>query len=258
MSRLKIACIQFNPVWKEVDSNLLSLTHRLEKIPTDTDLIILPEMFSSGFVTDPETLIGQDDKKTLGWMISMAKARNVTITGSYIAVQGDKFRNRLAWVNPDGQASFYDKKHLFTYAGEDKGFDSGDKKIFPKIDNWTFQPLICYDLRFPVWSRNTSGYDVLVYVANWPITRREAWLALLRARAIENQCFCIGVNRSGTDGNGLEYSGDTVAFDFEGNQLGHLDSDETLMILNLDKEGLISFRSKFPFLADRDKFSFQD
>lgn len=253
MSKLKIACIQFNPKWKEVKSNLIALSYLLDKVPVNTDLIILPEMFSTGFDTDPDSLV-QTGEETLDWMISTAKHRNATITGSYIAKSGQNFLNRLGWVSPNGDASFYDKRHLFSYAGEHKRFESGDVKIFPQIKEWTLQPLICYDLRFPVWSRNTNDYDIAIYVANWPKVRREAWLALLRARAIENQCYCIGVNRSGKDGNKLEYSGDTVVFDFEGNQMDALGPEELILNIELDKNELMSFRSRLPFLEDRDEF----
>lgn len=249
---LNIALLQEDLVWEDPSAN-----HRLAEsyFTADspaTDLIVLPEMFSSGFTRDfSET----PPYPSLSWMKELAANRNCTVYGSVAVTEDSAAYNRGFWVNPDGSFQQYDKRHLFTYGKEHLSFQPGSTLLHTGIGPWYFRPLICYDLRFPVWSRNVKPhYDVLIYIASWPAVRKEAWKALLKARAIENQCYVIGVNRLGTDGYGLEYSGDSCVIDFKGELLLDAAARKGRFDVTLPWQDLHDFRQKFPFLEDADKW----
>ena len=218
-----------------------------------TDLIILPEMFTTGFSMDT-SFAEKFDGVTINWLLHQASKINASIVGSIMVQEKDKFYNRLVVVQPNGLISKYDKKHLFSFGSENNFFTAGQKRLEILINGWKVCPLVCYDLRFPVWSRNTSGYDLLIYVASWPAARSFAWKSLLTARAIENQCYVAGVNRIGKDGNGLIYNGDSVCLDFTGDALLSFEGDESVQTVILNKKDQNDFRDRFPFLKDQDQF----
>jgi len=212
-------------------------------------------MFTTGFSMNAAGLAEQMDGPTVHWMQQQARAKQAAVTGSFIFGKDGEYFNRLVFVQPSGEYVTYDKKHLFTLAGEHKFYQPGSKLVSVEWKGWTIRPLICYDLRFPVWSRNTDGYDFLLYVANWPDKRREAWMSLLKARAIENQAYCVGINRVGTDEKGHYYSGDSSLYDYSGRLLTRLTDQETVVTLTLDKKKQQAFRQKLDFLADQDMFT---
>lgn len=252
---LKTTLIQSELHWEDKEANLTMFSQKIQEIKDKTDLIILPEMFSTGFSMHPKNLAEPTDGKTLQWMVAHSRKYNTAITGSVIISEDNKFYNRMFFVFPDGTAQFYDKRHTFTYAGEDEFYAQGTDRLIVEYKGWKICPLICYDLRFPVWSRNTEDYDLLIYVANWPKVRSVAWETLLRARAIENMCYCIGVNRVGTDGNNHEYIGHSVVYDVLGNQISAGDPDEFTETVALSKEQIAKDRKRFGFLNDRDAFA---
>jgi omega-amidase len=238
-------------VWETPQANhtLLEKFFQAER----TDLIVLPEMFSTGFTRN---FAEQAPPPSLAWMKKLAAQEDAAVYGSIAWDEsGEKF-NRGTWVLPDGKYLKYDKKHLFSYGKEQEFFLPGDAVVQIPYSGWNIRPLICYDLRFPVWSRNVAPYyDILIYIASWPEARREAWISLLKARAIENQCYVIGVNRIGTDGYGLAYSGDSCIFDFSGKELLHAGSQVGRFDQTLDLQELQDFRLKYPFLNDADPFT---
>ncbi len=267
MSDFKITIIQSNLFWEDIDKNLELFSKKISSIKETTDLIILPEMFSTGFTMNAKTCSEEMNGKTIGWLRSKAKEKNCVITGSIIIRSespspsergwGEAFHNRLIWMRPDGTFNMYDKRHLFSLADEQKTYTAGNKKIIPEINGWKICPLICFDLRFPVWSRRTKkeDYDLLIYVANWPDKRIHAWRQLLVARAIENQCYVAGVNRIGDDGNAMHHSGYSAVTDFKGEQLSQTKPDEeSVETISLDKKSLLDFRKHFPFADDADNF----
>lgn len=221
----------------------------------ETDLIVLPEMFTTGFSMNAKKLAEPNDGDSLNWMISEARKHNCAITGSVIISENDKFYNRLFFVLPDGTYEKYDKKHTFTLAKENETYTAGKERLIVNYKGWKICPLICYDLRFPVWSRNTEDYDVLIYLANWPKVRTVAWDTLLRARAIENMSYCVGVNRVGFDGNDHEYVGHSAVYDVLGKQVSPSAFDEFIETVTLSKEHIESNRKHLQFLNDRDKFT---
>lgn len=249
---LNISLLQEDLVWEDPPANHRLAGDYFTAASPSTDLIILPEMFSSGFTRDfSET----EPYPSLSWMKALAAARSCAVYGSVAVTDGSAAYNRGFWVNPDGRFEHYDKRHLFTYGKEHLNFQPGSTLLHTGIANWTFRPLICYDLRFPVWSRNTRPhYDVLIYIASWPAVRKDAWKALLKARAIENQCYVIGVNRLGTDGYGLEYSGDSCVIDFKGDLLLDAGDRKGRFDFSLSYPELQDFRQKFPFLEDADEW----
>lgn len=257
MEDLKITILQSGLFWENCEQNLEQFSKKISLIREQTDLIILPEMFTTGFSMQPEKLAESMTGKTVKWMKEHAHKKQCVITGSFICEENRKFYNRLVWMKPDGTYSTYDKSHLFSMADEDKHYSGGNKKIIEKIKGWKICPLICYDLRFPVWSRNTRSntYDVLIYVANWPEKRSFPWKTLLLARAIENQCYVVGVNRVGNDGNEISYSGDSSVINFKGEIISktrpHAEFIETI---SLNYSGLDEFRKQFPVLDDGDDF----
>lgn len=245
------------------------LEEKISSIKEKTEVVILPEMFSTGFSMKPEQLAETMDGETVQWMKKTAAANKIILTGSLIIkenfpspserVGGEVYYNRLIWMLPNGQYGFYDKRHRFAFAGEDKHYTAGAKRLIAAVKGWKINLQVCYDLRFPVWARQQSQpegpeYDILLYVANWPERRSHAWKTLLQARAIENQCYVIGVNRVGNDGNGIYHSGDSMIIDPMGELLYTKKDDEDIFTIALDKEHLISVREKLPFLKDADRF----
>lgn len=252
---LKVTLIQSKLHWEQVDANLNMFSEKIDSIAETTDLIILPEMFSTGFSMNASTLAEETNGKTLNWMISEAKKSNAALTGSVIISENNTFYNRLFFVFPNGEYKMYDKKHTFTLAGEHKTYSKGTKRLVVDYKGWKICPLVCYDLRFPVWARNTVDYDVLLYVANWPKKRVAAWDALLKARAIENMSYCVGVNRIGLDGNNHEYSGHSAVYDVLGELISTKELEtEFTQTLTLTKEHVNSTRDQLRFLQDRDLF----
>jgi len=255
-NQLKVALIQSNLVWENPIQNRINLRDKIETISEAVDLIVLPEMFTTGFTMNPEDLAESMDGVTVKWMMHIAKEKKSAIIGSCIIKENEKFYNRLLCVEPNGKVNSYDKKHTFTLAGEHKIYDAGKQSLIVNYEGWKIKPLVCYDLRFPVWARNTEDYDVLLYVANWPKVRISAWDTLLKARAIENMSYCIGVNRVGMDANNYEYSGHSAAYDVLGNRLDTIPYDkEAIEIITLDKMQISKYREKLAFLKDRDAFN---
>ena len=251
---LRISFIQTELSWENPPVNRQHFSKKIAELP-ETDLIVLPEMFPTGFSMNSKILAEKPHGETLVWMRETAKSKNAAIVGSVIVSEEEKYFNRLYFVFPDGNFKTYDKKHLFTFADEHKSYSPGNKKLIVEYKGWKICPLVCYDLRFPVWSRNVENYDLLLYVANWPKPRTQAWDVLLKARAIENLSYVIGVNRIGKDGNGHEYSGHSAAYDMLGNQISRQDFEsEFSETIPLDRTVLLETRKKFAFLNDRDKF----
>ena len=220
----------------------------------EVDLIVLPEMFSSGFTMNPKAVAETMNDETIAWLQHLAKAKDCAITGSLVIEENGKYYNRLVFVYPNGELKTYDKRHLFTLAGEDKVYTAGKEKLIIEYKGFRICPLICYDLRFPVFARNVEDYDVLLYVANWPKPRINAWDILLKARAVENMSYAIGVNRIGMDENELEYVGHSQAVDFLGNYLLEAQETDGVFIVELDKEKLLETKNKLAFLEDKDQF----
>lgn len=255
MSAVKVSLLQTTLYWQDSEANLAHFSALLAKLEP-VDLVVLPEMFSSGFSMQSAEIAEQEPGPGLTWLTEQAKALNAAITGS-LAVKtttGD-YVNRLYFVSPDGAVSFYDKKHLFRMAGEQHAYQAGRERVIVRWRGLRFCLQVCYDLRFPVFSRNQNDYDVLIYVANWPAARRHAWSSLLLARAIENQAFVIAVNRVGQDGNDIHYSGDSVVVDYQGQLLASLPKSEAgVLTATLDGTALAQYRQAFPAHLDADHF----
>ena len=256
---LTITLIQSDIHWENVDANLAMFQEKIESIHKKSHIILLPEMFSTGFANQSTHLAETMDGKTVEWMKEIAIKKKSIITGSVMIKEDGNIYNRLIWMLPNGEHYQYDKRHLFSYADEDQQFTTGHKRLIASVNGWKLNLQICYDLRFPVWARQTYGlepeYDILVYVANWPDKRTHAWKSLLVARAIENQCYVIGVNRIGTDGEGHEHSGHSMVVDPLGEVLYHKANAEDIHTFNLDKADLNHIRNRFPFLQDGDNFT---
>jgi predicted amidohydrolase len=254
---LTVSFIQANLEWHNPEANRAGLLRYIQDIPVPTDLIVLPEMFTTGFSMKAPELAETMDGPSVAWLLAAAATRNAVVTGSLIIHEGNKYYNRLIWARPDGTLSYYDKRHLFRMAGEHKVYAAGTKLLIEEWRGWRICPLVCYDLRFPVWSRNpaTTPYDLLLYVANWPAIRRMAWMTLLRARAIENVAYTIGVNRVGTDDNNHTYAGDSALIDMCGEYLVEVGNQETGITRTLRRRDLEEFRERFPALLDADEFT---
>lgn len=252
---MKIALIQTSLAWENPIENRSHLAQKITSFMEDVDLIVLPELFSSGFTMNPQAVAETMQGETVLWVQHLAKAKNAAITGSLVIEENEKYYNRLLFVYPDGEIKTYDKRHLFTLAGEDKCYTAGEEKLILEYKGFKICPLVCYDLRFPVFARNIENYDLLLYVANWPKLRINAWDILLKARAVENMCYTIGVNRIGTDANNHEYSGHSQLVDFLGNYLIEPQETDGVFIVEIDKEKLLETRSKLAFLNDRDTFN---
>jgi omega-amidase len=289
MSTLTITTIQSNLHWEDKTANLQMFEEKIRGLQQRTEVVVLPEMFSTGFSMQPEKLAEKMDGPAVSWMKKLSGERKIILTGSLIIEEEGHFYNRLIWMLPNGQFGYYDKRHLFGFAHEDEHYAPGSKRLIASVKGWKINLLVCYDLRFPVWSRQKpaassladlvasemeahdlpipppqeSGssvteqspeYDVLIYVANWPERRNHAWKTLLQARAIENQCYVVGVNRVGNDGNGIYHSGDSMIVDALGAVIYTKAHDEDVFTTTLQKESLEEVRNKLPFLKDADRF----
>lgn len=282
MLPLTITTIQTNLAWENKAANLQMLEKKIDGLEEKTEVIILPEMFSTGFSMQPALLAEDMDGETVRWMEEVAAKNKIILTGSLIIKENDRYYNRLIWMLPNGQNGYYDKRHLFGYAGEDKQFAAGNRRLIASVKGWRINLQVCYDLRFPVWARNRvleilqpagevvlpaaikettndtrPEYDLLIYVANWPERRSHAWKTLLCARAIENQCYVVGVNRVGRDGNNINHSGNSLVIDPLGEVLYHIADEEDIFTITLQREHLEDVRTKFPFWKDADDFTFR-
>jgi predicted amidohydrolase len=280
MSTLTITTIQANLFWEEKTTNLRLLEQKIKAIEGRTEIVILPEMFTTGFSMKPELLAEPMDGESVEWMRRVSNENNIILTGSLMIEENGKYYNRLLWVLPNGDFGIYDKRHLFGFAKEDEHYSPGNKRLIASVKGWKINLQVCYDLRFPVWARNrvfdsaqtlkadtstplhtstplstNAEYDILIYVANWPERRSHAWKTLLCARAIENQCYVIGVNRVGSDGNNIYHSGNSLIISPLGEVLYHMADEEDVFTISLEKEKLEEVRSKFPFLNDGDNFN---
>ena len=284
---LKITLIQSDLHWENVDENLAMFSAKIDSITEETDIIILPEMFNTGFSMQSEKLAETMEGKSVSWMKKMAKKTDAVIVGSLIVKDaplglpegegidsppseglGEAFYNRLIWTQPNGEIYTYDKRHLFRMAGEHEHFSAGEERLIVNYKGWRICPLVCYDLRFPVWSRNISfchpepvegdnknAYDILIYIANWPAVRKAPWIKLLEARAIENQCYVVGVNRVGQDGKQIEYSGNSAVINPKGEEVSAIPENEnSIQTHTISLDELNDFRAKFPVGMDADGF----
>lgn len=275
MSSLSITIIQTNLHWEEKAANLQMLEQKIISLKERTEIVVLPEMFSTGFSMKPEQFAETMEGETIQWMKRIAAEKKIILTGSFICRDDNtdltyetvqtaqsvppRYYNRLIWMLPNGEYGVYDKRHRFAYAGEDNHYTAGNKRLIASAKGWKINLQVCYDLRFPVWARQQTPpdgaeFDVLIYVANWPERRSHAWKTLLQARAIENQCYVVGVNRIGKDGNDIYYSGDSMIIDPMGEVLYTKKDEEDIFTITLDKENLQSVRAKLPFLKDADGF----
>ncbi|MGJ1269392.1 amidohydrolase [Sphingobacterium spiritivorum] len=255
METIKITIFQAYLFWENVEKNLSNLELRLSSLREKTDLILLPEMFNTGFTNNVEKCAETMDGPTMHWLYEMSKKFDCVVAGSLIIQEEGKYYNRFVWMSPNGSFVKYDKRHLFGMAGEDQYFEPGNQRVILQLKGWKICPMICYDLRFPVWSRNQNeAYDLLVYIASWPDKRSGHWRSLIPARAIENQAFVIGVNRVGYDGNEIYYSGGSMCISPMGDVVYYKPEDEDLYTFTLNPKDLITARAEFPFLKDGDDF----
>ncbi|UPK70670.1 amidohydrolase [Chitinophaga filiformis] len=261
MSDLKVTLIQTNLHWENIEENLRMFDEKINAIQERTEVVVLPEMFSTGFSMAPERLAQTMDGSAVQWMKKKAAEKNIILTGSLIIEENGQYWNRLLWMQPNGVYGTYDKRHLFGYGGEHEHYQPGDKRLIAQVKGWKVCLTVCYDLRFPVWSRNVispetgePAYDVLINVANWPERRSTPWKTLIHARAIENQCYTIGVNRVGNDGNNIYHSGDSSLIDPLGEIIYRKSHDEDIFTTTLERSRLEEVRKNFPFLKDADKF----
>jgi predicted amidohydrolase len=264
MQDLKITIIQSDLHWEDIEANLATFEEKVWQIGNTTDVIVLPEMFTTGFTMAAPKLAEHMNMRTFKWMKQMADQTGALILGSYIARVHEKYYNRMLWMEPGGNFKTYDKRHLFRMADEQKVFSPGESLLVGTWKGWRICPLICYDLRFPVWSRNRwdphahkLNYDVLVYVANWPTTRKDAWDILLKARAIENLSYVVGVNRIGQDGNGIEYNGNSAIISPKGESIYTTEGIESVKTIELSSNSLEAFRDRFPAYMDADNFEIE-
>ena len=266
MSTLSITVIQSSLHWENKAANLLMLEEKINSIGERTEVVVLPEMFSTGFTMNAAALAESMNGPTIDWMKRISHAHRIILTGSLIIEEDGKYHNRLIWMMPNGETGYYDKRHLFGFAGENESYHPGNKRLIASVKGWKINLQICYDLRFPVWARqqinpsaepgsDPAEYDVLIYVANWPQRRSHAWKTLLCARAIENQCYVVGVNRVGDDGNGILHSGDSMVVDPMGEVLFTQANEAIAKTFTLEKSVLEQVREKLPFLRDRDPFT---
>jgi omega-amidase len=259
MQTLTCTLIQSALFWQDANANRQMFEEKINAIKEKTEIVILPEMFSTGFSMQPETFAETMNGETFQWMKKIAATKKIVLTGSLMIKEDEQYYNRLVWMLPNGQCGCYNKRHLFAYSDEHKHYTAGNKRLIASAKGWKINLQVCYDLRFPVWARqclrdNEFEYDVLIYVANWPERRSLAWRTLLQARAIENQCYVIGVNRVGEDGNGIYYSGDSMVVDPLGEILYHKKDEEDVFTIALSKKHLDDTRKKFPFWKDADRF----
>ena len=251
---MNLALIQADIVWEKIKENLIHFEQKISLIQSNTDLVVLPEMFSTGFTMNPEEVAEPTNGQAVSWMLRMAEKYQTAITGSVIIKENSNFYNRLFFISPDGKIQSYDKRHLFTLAGEQYKYTKGKEKLIVEYKGWKICLLICYDLRFPVFSRNSEHYDMLIYVASWPQKRIKAWDILLKARAVENMAYSIGVNRTGVDPSNLHYNGHSQIIDSLGEYLLEPQEQEGVFQITLDYQKQSEIRNKFGFLNDRDRF----
>ncbi|GGD81642.1 amidohydrolase [Planktosalinus lacus] len=252
---LKLALIQAPLEWENPAANRAYFSGKISSISENVDLVILPEMFTTGFTMNATPNAEPMDGPTVEWMKTLAKEKNIAITGSVIIQENENYFNRMLFVTPEGVIGKYDKRHLFTLAKEEKTYSPGKEKVIIDYKGWNICLMICYDLRFPVWSRNVEGYELILYVANWPKARVNAWDILLQARAVENMAYCAGVNRVGMDGDGYEYVGHSAVYDGLGKLItDSLPEEEEIKIVSIDKEHLEKIRTQLKFLNDKDEF----
>lgn len=260
INNLHIALFQTDLYWQNRSANLAHLEEKIWSMKQAVDLIVLPEMFPSAFTMDVAEMAEPMNFTSTRWMKQMASQTKAVVTGSVIIKESGKFFNRLLWVTPEGEVSYYDKRHLFRMVNEDAHFDMGRQHLLVELKGWKILPQICYDLRFPVWSRNKGSeeggslYDFSFYVASWPASRISAWDILLKARAVENLSYVVGVNRTGTDGKGIIYNGHSAAYDFKGKPLVFSEDKEEILYVELDHGQLLDFREKFPAWMDADQY----
>ena len=276
MAPLTITTLQTNLIWENKNANLQLLSKKINSLQEKTEIIVLPEMFTTGFSMQPKLFAETMEGETVQWMKEVSSANKIILTGSLIIEEEGKYYNRLIWMLPNGEYGYYDKRHLFGFAEEDKHYTAGNKRLIASVKGWKINLQICYDLRFPVWARSRitpieksigeeihsaddirPEFDVLIYVANWPERRSHAWKTLLCARAIENQCYVIGVNRVGMDGNNISHSGNSLVIDPLGEVLYHMVDEEDIFTITLQKEWLNEVINKFPFWKDADDFNFR-
>lgn len=257
-SVLRLSLVQSNLHWQNAAANREMFQQKIDAISSRPHIIVLPEMFTSGFTMEPQEVAEEPLGETFLWMKNIAAQKKAVVTGSFVVKENGAFYNRLIWMLPNGEYGTYNKRHLFGFAGEDKHYTAGKNRLIASVNGWKIQLQICYDLRFPVWARQSPGispeYDVLINVANWPEKRIDAWQTLLKARAIENQSFVIGVNRVGTDPNNNNYNGSSMVVDALGNVIVLAKDAEELIEVELQSDNLTSVRSRFPFLRDADDF----
>jgi omega-amidase len=253
---LAVALLQANLYWENPTANLAMLEEQLAMLPAPADLVVLPEMFSTGFSMNAAKVAEAMDLTTTRWMKQMAAKTGAMMIGSFAVREGGRYFNRLLCVRPDGTYEAYDKRHLFRMGQEHDTYTAGTQRLVVEWKGWRICPLVCYDLRFPVWSRNsqTESYDLLLYVANWPARRAYAWQTLLRARAIENLCYVVGVNRVGADGQGIDHTGGSQVLDFLGEPITELGAAEAATVVTISHAPLLTYRQKFPAHLDADPF----
>jgi predicted amidohydrolase len=255
-NNLNITRIQTSIKWENKEYNLSNFAKKIHSLRKNTDLIILPELCTTGFTMNVREHAESMDGETVNWFKQMAISKGCAITGSIIIQEQGNYLNRLIWADKNGQISYYDKKHLFRMGKENDFYTSGKNKLITELNGWKIQPMICYDLRFPVWSRNTEDVDLMIYVAHWPGVRTYPWKQLLIARAIENQCYVCGINAIGLDGNGIEYLGNSMVIDAKGNPLWQANEQRDLShTIELNRDALERFRQKFPVLKDVENFT---
>lgn len=255
---IKISGLQYDIAWEDKERNISKIEMLLKSLPAKTNIILLPEMFSTGFSMNATKLSETMQGDTVRWMKQLSVAFDAVIAGSLIISENNIFRNRFIWIDPDGHISFYDKRHSFGMALEDQFYTRGNKREIFTYKDWNFMPGICYDLRFPVWLKNDLNYHVLLNVANWPSSRAKHWNAFLLSRAIENQAYVVGINRIGQDAENRHYCGDSSVIDFDGNILSKLGEIEGIVSSILSYEKQQNYRNRYPFLKDQDRFSFSD
>lgn len=252
---MKTALLQLDIAWQDKEANRARIESIVMESALRDALILLPEMFTTGFCHHPQPVAETMDGETILWMQKLASQTRSALAGSLIIHDGHAYRNRLVFVPPTGQVQWYDKRHLFTIDGEETAYKSGNHRLVVTFEDWRICFQICYDLRFPVWSRNREDYDLLVYSANWPAARSEVWYTLLRARAIENQCIVAGVNRTGVDGNQIRYHGGSVVVDPRGAMVAEAGDNQTLLCSEINLNELQVFRNRFPAWKDRDEYT---
>ncbi|TWO31352.1 amidohydrolase [Seonamhaeicola sediminis] len=257
--QLKVTLIQSDLVWENPKQNRINFDEKIESISENVDLIVLPEMFTTGFTMNAKNVAETMQGDTVEWMKQIAFKYKTAVVGSIVISENQNFYNRLFFIDSSGSISYYDKRHTFTLAGEHKVYASGTERVIVDYKGWKICPLVCYDLRFPVWARNTDNYDILLYVANWPKPRVSAWDALLKARAIENMSYCIGVNRVGMDGMDIEYSGHSAVYDVLGQEISTIkpNKQQTETVI-LHKQHIKKYRSALKFLEDQDEFTLKE